>query len=448
MRNFDRRGRRDQHPSLEAVAGNGLLHRRALLRRGIVLAGAVSTVPLGSLTSTAAESNPEAPLSDAPWSLEPGAVIPPYQLPSRFEKAVIRTVSNSTGQPGASAARTPHQLLNGAVTPNGLHFVIVYGGIPDIDPSQHRLVIHGLVRRPLVFTLDALARYPMVTRVIFLECGGNSAPLFSPQPLQANVQALHGLSSCAEWTGVRLSTLLDEAGVDPKAKWFIAEGADAPHLTRSVPLKKAWDDAMIALYQNGERLMPANGYPMRLLLPGYEGNMNVKYLRRIKLVEEPAMSYWESKVYAQILPNGKAYQFYLLQEVKSFITQPSPGLTLKGPGLYEISGIAYSGAGRISKVMVSADGGRSWADAALQEPVLSKAFTRFRIPWRWDGSAAILQSRAWDEAGNVQPTRAEFVAKRGELKAVPPVMAFPNQHFNAVTSWGIDSAGEVKHVYA
>jgi len=194
--------------------------------------------------------------------------------------------------------------------------------------------------------------------------------------------------------------------------------------------------------------MPANGYPMRLLLPGYEGNMNVKYLRRIKLVEEPAMSFWESKVYAQILPNGKAYQFYLLQEVKSYITQPSPGLTLKEPGLYEISGIAYSGAGRITKVMVSADGGRSWAEAALQEPVLSKAFTRFRMPWRWDGGAAILQSRAWDELGNVQPTRAEFVAKRGELKTVPPVAAFPNQHFNAVTSWAIDSTGGVKHAYA
>jgi sulfane dehydrogenase subunit SoxC len=286
-----------------------------------------------------------------------------------------------------------------------------------------------------------------VSRVAFFECGGNSAPLFSKEPIQANVQALHGLVSCAEWTGVMLSTLLEETGIDPKAKWFIAEGADAPHMSRSVPLKKAMDDAMIALYQNGERLMPANGYPMRLLLPGYEGNMNVKYLRRIKLVEEPAMSFWESKHYAQILPNGKAYQFYLLQEVKSFITQPSPGMTLKEPGLYEISGIAYSGAGRISKVMVSADGGRSWAEAALQEPVLSKAFTRFRMPWRWDGGAAILQSRAWDEAGNVQPTRAEFVAKRGELKAVPPVTAFLNQHFNAITSWAVDRTGEVTHVY-
>jgi len=309
-------------------------------------------------------------------------------------------------------------------------------------------VIHGLVRRPLIFTLDALARYPMESQITFLECAGNGSDLYEPDPVDGTAQTLQGLISCAEWTGVKLSMLLDEAGVDPRAQWLLAEGADAATMSRSIPLAKAMKDGMIALYQNGERLRPSNGYPMRLLLPGYEGNMNIKYLRRIKLVEEPAMSFWEARTYAQILPNGKAYQFYLLQEVKSFITQPSPGLTLKEPGLYEISGIAYSGTGRIAKVMVSADGGRSWADAALQEPVMSKAFTRFRMPWRWDGGAAILQSRAWDEAGNVQPTRPEFVAKRGELKAVPPVGAVLNQHFNAITSWGVDSVGEVKHVYA
>jgi sulfane dehydrogenase subunit SoxC len=442
------RFRRTKSAAVGAVAGNGLMDRRALLRRGVVLAGAMSTAPLGALTGAAAEPSTDTPLTDAPWSLEPGATIQPYEQPSRFEKSVVRSLNNPNGQPGAQGARTPHQLLNGSITPNGLHFVVSWGGAPGIDPDKHRLVIHGLVKRPLVFTLDALARYPMTTRVTFLECGGNSAPLFSPEPLQANLQALHGLTSCAEWTGVKLATLLDEAGVDPKAKWFVAEGADAPHLARSVPLKKGLDDAMIALYQNGERLMPANGYPMRLLLPGYEGNMNVKYLRRIKLVAEPAMGYWESKVYAPLLPGGKAYQFYLLQEVKSFITQPSPGLTLKEPGLYEISGIAYSGAGRITKVMVSADGGKSWGEAALSEPVLSKAFTRFRMPWRWDGGPAVLQSRAWDDAGNAQPTRTEFVAARGQLKAAPPVGAFLNQHFNAVTSWGVEGSGEVKHVYA
>jgi sulfane dehydrogenase subunit SoxC len=320
--------------------------------------------------------------------------------------------------------------------------------VPDIDPDKHRLVIHGLVKRPLVFTLDALARYPMVSRIGFVECGGNSAPLFSNVALQENVQALHGLASCSEWSGVLLSTLLEEAGIDPKAKCIIAEGADSPRLHRSVPLLKAMDDAMVALYQNGERIQPGQGYPMRLWLPGYEGNMNVKYLRRIALTDGPAMSYYEARTYSQVLPDGKAYQFYFLQEVKSFISNPSPGLTLKEPGYYEISGVAYSGTGRIAKVMVSADGGQSWAQAALQEPVLPKAFTRFRMPWRWNGGPAILQSRAWDEGGNSQPTRAQLVAHRGETSKPPSVLAFPSQHFNAITSWSVDGKGEVKHVYA
>jgi sulfane dehydrogenase subunit SoxC len=431
------------HSSWSDVAGNGLIDRRALLGRGITIAGAMGTGVVASSTGAAAE-----PLKDDPWSLEPGASVKSYQLPSRYEKNVALTLTNPDGLPFVQNARTPHHMLDGMVTPNGLHFVISYGGPPDIDPDKHRLVIHGMVKRPLMFTLEALARYPMVSRISFLECGGNSAPLFSPQPIQANVQALHGLTSCAEWTGVKLSTLLEETGIDPKAKWFIAEGADAPHLTRSVPMLKALDDAMIALYQNGERLMPGNGYPMRLLLPGYEGNMNVKYLRRIKLTAEPAMGFWEAKTYSQLLPSGQAYQFYFLQEVKSFITQPSPGTMLKQSGLYEISGVAYSGAGRIAKVMVSADAGQSWAEAALQEPVLPKAFTRFRMAWRWNGSPSILQSRAWDDAGNVQPTRTEFVARRGELKTMPPVVAFPNQHFNAVTSWAVETNGQVNHVYA
>jgi sulfane dehydrogenase subunit SoxC len=432
--------KRPRGRSLEPVAGNGLIDRRALIGRGIAFAGVMSGV---GATGAAAE-----PLADAPWSREMGAAMPPLQTPSRFEHHVVRTLSNPNNEFRNSHARTPHHLLNGTITPNSLHFSINHSGVPDIDPAKHRLAIHGLVRQPLVFTAEALARYPMVSRMAFVECGGNSAPMFSNEPLQASVQALHGLVSCAEWTGVRLSTLLEETGVDPKAKWFIAEGADSHALSRSVPLKKGFDDALVALYQNGERLMPGNGYPMRLLLPGYEGNMNVKFLRRIKLTDAPAMSMYEARTYSQILPDGRAYRFYFLQEVKSFITHPSFGHSLKGPGFYEISGLAYSGAGRIAKVMVSADGGKSYAEAALQEPVLPKAFTRFRMPWRWDGQPVVLQSRAWDEGGNVQPTRAEFVALRGETKAPPPVLGFPNQHYNSLTSWAVDASGGIKHVYA
>ncbi len=332
---------------IEAVAANGLLDRRAFLRGGGAFAAAITGY---SITKSASAE----PLADDPWSKVPGANSPAYEKRSRYEEKIVRTLSNPNGEP-----RTPHHLLNGTFTPNGFHFTIIHAGTPNIDPDKHRLVIHGLVKRPLVFTLDALARYPMVSRMTFVECGGNSAPFFAKEPIQASVQALHGLVSCAEWTGVRLSTLLEETGIDPKAKWFVAEGADAPALSRSVPVKKALDDAMIALYQNGERIMPGNGYPMRLLLPGYEGNMNVKFLRRIKLVDQPAMSYYETRNYTQLLPNGKSLQFNFLQEVKSFITHPSPGLALKGPGLYEIAGVAYSGNSRISKVMVSADGGQS-----------------------------------------------------------------------------------------
>jgi sulfane dehydrogenase subunit SoxC len=435
--------RRAALPDLEVVAGNGLLHRRALLKSGIVFAGAVSA-GAGALTAAAAE-----PLQDAPWSRGPGAVTPVLQQRSRFENNVVRTLSNPDGAPRTQHARAPLHLLNGTVTPNPLHFTILHNGIPDIDPDKHRLVIHGMVRQPLEFTLDKLMRYPMVTRMHFVECGGNSAPLFSKEPLQATVQGLHGLSSCAEWTGIPLSILLDEAGVDPKAKWFVAEGADTAALDRSIPLKKGMDDAMLALYQNGERLMPGNGYPMRLLLPGYEGNMNIKFLRRIQLTDQPAMSYYEERNYSPLLPDGKAYRFYFINEVKSFITMPSFGYALKEPGYYHISGIAYSGTGRIAKVMVSADGGKSWGEAALQGPVHPKAYTRFTMPWRWGGQPVVLQSRAWDEAGNAQPLRADFVAQRGQTKKVPAsVLAFPNNHYNSLTSWGIDAKGEIKHVYA
>jgi sulfane dehydrogenase subunit SoxC len=432
-----KRGRDD----LDAVAGNGLLDRRAFFKGGAALAAAMT----GYVLSDAATAQQ---LVEEPWSATTGQRVAAYGAPSSFEKGVVRTLSNPNGEPRTQHGRTPHHLLNGTFTPNGLHFVISHSGDPDIDPAKHRLVIHGLVRRPLVFTLDALMRYPMVSRMTFIECGGNGAPLSSREPIDANVQAIHGLASCAEWTGVMLSTLLEETGIDPRAKWIVAEGADSLLLNRSVPMSKALDDAMIALHQNGERIRPSNGYPMRLLLPGWEGNMNIKHLRGLKLVDAPAMSFYESRTYAQILPSGKAYQFYFIQEVKSFITHPSPGLKMNGPGLYEVSGIAYSGNGRISKVMVSADGGKTWAQAALQAPVLPKAFTRFRTPWRWDGGPAVLQSRAWDEAGNVQPTRAEIVARRGETRGIPSVLAFPAQHYNTLTSWGVERTGEVKHVYA
>ena len=432
----------ERSPRLEPAAGNGLISRRALLGRGVGYAGAVGMGAAASATGAAAE-----PLRDNSWSQEMGTGLTPLQVPSRFEKDVVRTRSNPNNLPGFGNARTPHHLLHGTITPNALHFSCNQAGVPDIDPAQHKLVIHGMVKQPLEFDLETLSRYPLVTRIGFLECAGNSASLFSNQPLQANAQGLHGLVSNAEWTGVPLSILLDEAGVDPSAKWFMAEGADLLTHVRSVPLKKAFDDAIIAIYQNGERLMPGNGYPMRLFLPGFQGNMNVKYLRRIKVITEPVMSRSDD-AYSVLQPDGKAWRFNFLQEVKSFITHPSLGHKLKGPGYYEISGLAYSGTGRIQRVTISADGGRSWAEAALQTPVLPKAFTRFRLPWRWDGQPAVLTSRAWDEAGHEQPLRADFVAIRGETKKPLTRPGVPSPHYNATASWGIGINGEVAHVYA
>jgi sulfane dehydrogenase subunit SoxC len=421
---------------IEFAAGNGLVDRRCFLSHGTLFGSAASSCALALLNTSRAQAEP---LQVPQWSKEPGSPLVGYGQPSKFEAGVARLPSNPPEEPGFGETYAPIQELHGAITPNGLHFERSHSGIPDINPDAHRLVIHGLVKRPLIFTLDALARYPMESRITFLECAGNGRALYQPEPAAETVQTMQGLLSCAEWTGVKLSTLLDETGLDPRAQWLLAEGADACNMSRSVPIAEAMQDAMVALYQNGERVRPSNGYPMRLLLPGFEGNMNVKWLRRIKLVEAPMMTREETARYTMLLQDGKAWQFYFPQDAKSVITRPSPGLTMKQPGFYEISGLAWSGKGRISKVEVSADGGESWAVAALQEPVLPMALTRFRMAWQWDGGPARLQSRAVDEAGNLQPTRDKLVAERGR-KA--------HYHCNAITTWGVEQSGEVKHVYA
>jgi sulfane dehydrogenase subunit SoxC len=413
----------------EQVAGNGLLHRRMFLASGAAALGS------GAL----ADSTAATPLPVEPWMQIPGSPFVGYGQPSQHEQKVARTWASAPGTGGTGSARTPHQLLTGMITPSGLHYERSHSGIPDIDPAAHRLVIHGLVKRALLFTLDDLGRYPMESRITFLECAGNSGALFAKDPAPANVQAIHGLLSCQEWTGIRLATLLQEAGVEPEAKWVLAEGADAAGMSRSFPVEKAMDDALIALYQNGERVRPSNGYPVRLLLPGWEGNMNVKWLRRIKLTAGPTMTKDETSKYTILLPSGKALQFVFPLEGKSVVTQPSPGLTLRGPGLYEISGLAWSGYGKVAKVEVSADGGKSWGEAALSLPVLSKALTRFRMAWQWDGGPAVLQSRSTDETGYVQPTRAQLIALRGDRGGF---------HNNMIQSWGVSANGEVKNVYA
>jgi sulfane dehydrogenase subunit SoxC len=416
---------------LEPVAGNGLLHRRLFLTQGAAVVGS-----LGLLSAQPAGAEP---LAIPPWMKAPGAAMSVYGQPSRFEQGTQRVVGGTPGVVGSGVSFTPHERLHGTITPNSLHFERHHSGVPDIDPAGHRLLIHGLVRRPLVFTMDALLRYPTVTRIQFLECAGNSGGNLAAMPAQAPVGVLHGLMSCSEWTGVPVATLLDEAGVEPSGQWALAEGADAAAMSRSVPLEKLRDDAIIALYQNGERLRPSNGYPMRLFLPGWEGNMSVKWLRRLKVNAAPTMTRDETSHYTDVLVGGKALALTFPMGVKSVITNPSTTLKMQGPGLYEVTGLAWSGGGKIRRVEVSADGGKTWADAALAEPVLSKAFTRFRMAWKWDGGSAVLQSRATDESGAVQPTRQSLVERFGERR---------NYHNNGIQAWAVAPNGEVSNVYA
>ena len=422
-----------ERDALRPVAGNGLLHRRALLTRGLVLASA-------SAAAAAPAAEPVVPGDPAPpWMRTPGKPFSIYGQPSRHEQQVIRRISGNRLLPGNGVSLTPLEDLEGFITPTGLHFERHHNGVPDIDPALHRLLIHGRVKRALSFGVDDLLRYPLRSHLIFLECGGNSNAGWHPEPIQRPPGSFHGLVSCSEWTGVPLSLLLDEAGVDRQAGWCIAEGADAFAMNVSLPVAKLMDDAIVALYQNGERLRPEHVYPLRLIVPGWEGVLNVKWLRRLQLAEQAAMARNETAKYTELQPDGKARQFTFVMEAKSLITSPSHGQRLRGPGYHEIRGLAWSGRGRVRKVEVSADGGRSWATAALQDPVLPKCMTRFRAAWQWDGRPVVLQSRAIDESGYVQPTRTNLVAQRGINGYF---------HYNAIVSWAIDEDGAVTHVYA
>ncbi|MGB8275957.1 MAG: sulfite dehydrogenase [Alphaproteobacteria bacterium] len=378
------------------------------------------------------------PPATPPWMLAPGLPFSNYGQPSPHEKKVIRWISANADVPGNGISWTPLHDLEGTITPNGLHFERHHNGVPEIDPARHRLLIHGLVKRPLVYTVESLLRYPMESRLCFVECGGNSNAGWNPEPIQTKAGYFHGLVSCSEWAGIPLAVLFDEAGLDRSARWLLAEGADAAAVSVSIPVAKAREDGILALYQNGERLRPENGYPMRLVLPGFEAITHVKWLRRLEAVKEPVMTRDETAKYTELVPGGKARQFTFVMDAKSLITAPSPGMVLPAPGLYQVTGLAWTGRGKIARVEVSADGGKSWAEAALQEPVLRHCFTRFRIPWRWDGQPAVLQSRTVDETGYVQPTRADLVALRGTAGYF---------HYNAIVSWSVSEDGDIRHVY-
>ena len=361
-----------------------------------------------------------------------------YGLPSKWEKALQRRESPGlTRVSAASVSFTPLQGLFGIITPNGLHFERHHQGWWDIDPSQHRLMINGLVRQAKVFTMDDLMRLPAVSRIHFIECGANTGMEWGNVAVPT-VQYSHGMLSCSEYTGVLLSTLLEMCGADLQhGKYVLAEGADGSSMTRTIPMERALDDVMVAWAMNGEMLRPENGYPLRLVVPGVQGVSWVKYLRRIEVGDKPWHTKDEVLHYVDLMPDGTHRQFTSIQEVKSVITTPSGGQVLLDKGYYNVTGLAWSGRGRIRRVEVSTDGGRNWREARLESPVLPKALTRFNFDWVWDGSPTVLQSRAVDETGHVQPRINQLREVRGTRSIY---------HNNAIQSWRVADSGEVFNV--
>jgi len=430
--------------ALEDCACKEGMFALAVTRRQLFAAtGLVAAVGMTAMLPRAADAK-------AP----PGAVEYPVQADPTKEQGRMLGLDGGYGSRSqfetetrwANATKTtsfsPLQNSYGTITPSGLHYERHHAGIPNIDPARHRLVIHGMVERPIKYSLADLKRFPTLSRTYFMECSGTTGWEIM-EASEPTVQRTHGLVSTSEWTGVPLSTLLKQSGLKPGAKWVLAEGADAAVMSRSVPLDKCLTDALIVFAQNGEALRPEQGYPMRLFLPGWEGNMSIKWLRRLEVSDKPFYTREETSKYTDLITTtGKARIFTFTMEAKSVITFPSGEMKLPGVGFYEITGLAWSGRGKIARVEVSTDGGKRWNLATLQDPVLSISQTRFRFPWIWDGTPAVIQSRATDETGYSQPTHQQLIAARGPLESGAQFY-----HMNAVQSWGIAADGSVKNVH-
>lgn len=362
----------------------------------------------------------------------------PYGMPSKFEDNLQRRESPGlTRVSAASVSFTPLQALFGMITPSGLHFERHHQGWQDIDPTKHRLMVNGLVKRETIFTMADLMRLPSVSKIHFIECGANTGLEWGNVAVPS-VQYTHGMISCSEFTGILLSTLLDICGADlKKGKFVLAEGGDGSGLTRTIAMSTALDDVMVVWGMNGEMLRPENGYPLRLVVPGVQGVSSVKWLRRLEVGDMPYATKDEAMHYIDLLPNGLHRQYTSIQECKSVITSPSGGQQLLSRGFYNISGIAWSGRGKIKRVDISMDGGQNWRPARLQGPILNKSITRFNMDWNWDGKRSILQSRAIDETGYVQPTMRLLREVRGTRSIY---------HNNAIQSWLVDLNGEVSNV--
>ncbi len=411
--------------------------RRSFMGKALAMGAGVAAASKAAFAAPAGE-DAILKLPAHTTGLGQGVATDGYGKPSKWESNLTRRESPGlTRVTQASVSFCPLQGLFGIITPSGLHFERHHQGWWDIDPSKHRFMVNGLVSRPRVFTMDDLMRLPSVSRIHFIECGANTGPEWGNVALPS-VQYTHGMISCAEFTGVLLSTVLEMCGIDKKrARYVLAEGADGSSMTRTISMDAAMDDVIVAWGMNGEMLRPENGYPLRLVVPGVQGVSWVKYLRRIEVGDKPYATKDEAIHYIDLQPDGQHRQYTSIQECKSVITTPSGGQTLLDQGYYNISGLAWSGRGSVKRVDVSVDGGRNWRTARMEGPVLSKALTRFNIDWVWDGKPAIIQSRAIDSTGYVQPKINQLRAVRGTRSVY---------HNNAIQSWKITENGEVSNV--
>ena len=400
------------------------------LTAGTALATAVGKVAAG-------EENLPPNIPQWSKSLGRGVVSVPYGQPSKHEANVVgRTVEWLTADKIASISMSPLHKMKGIITPSGLHFERYHGGVPEVNPDDHRIMINGMVDRPLLLTMDELMSFPSESHIHFLECPANGGMEWRGAQMEA-LQFTHGMISGSEWTGVKLSTILQECGVKPEAKWVLAEGADAAGMTRSIPLDKAMDDTLVVFAQNGEMLRPEQGYPVRLFTPGWEGNTSVKWLRRLEIGDMPWAQREETSKYTDLLADGKARKHSFVQEVNSVITSPCPENPIKRKGLLQLEGMAWSGRGKVKRVDVSLDGGVSWQTAKLKGLVLSKSLTRFGMEINWQGEPLLLQSRAVDETGYVQPTLSQLREARGTSSIY---------HKNSIHTWQIQTDGTVNNV--
>ena len=409
--------------------------RRSFLR-GAAASGAAL---VGGATAARAQGDP-AIIEKQPWSQFLGAGVDetPYGMPSQFEAHVRRqNVPWLTADPVSSINFTPLHELDGIITPNGLCFERHHAGVAEVDPSAYRLMINGLVDRPLVFTMQDLMRFPRENHVYFLECAANTGMEWAGAQLNG-CQFTHGMIHNVMYTGIPLRLILQEAGVKTAGKWLLPEGADASGMTRSIPMEKAMDDCLVAFKMNGEALRPEQGYPVRLVVPGWEGNMWVKWLRRIEVGDQPWHHREETSKYTDLLANGQARRFTWEMDAKSVITSPSPQMPIThGPGPVVMTGVAWSGRGTVPRVDVTIDGGMNWHEARISGPSLNKSMHRFYYEFDWDGKPLLLQSRAHDSTGYVQPTKDQLRSIRGENSIY---------HNNGIQTWAVDAQGVAENV--